>query len=567
MTSAWEARIEFTTEIPTRAATIYYGVYDPDALLPWPRFCAYEKEDLKDKNTKHVININLGQLKKENVDIANLSKKSGGVIVYRLEIYSPGTRNQEIPAARFYDFRFEFYKGKRVPTVIEGPFIDLVTPTSAVISWDTDKPAIGKVNVENAGPFKTSPEKATHFEIPLKNLKPGTTYTYSVQLSNGTAATSTRKYYFRTPALNAKKFNFAVIGDSREGLGGGEYQFNGVNATVLRGITTNAFNRGAEFIIHTGDLINGYSSDPLDFKMQLESYKDVIENVGHYIPMYEMMGNHEVVMRWYKNDVPSPIYGDMLMMDKQGDESAEVIFGKEFVNPANGPLPDNKAANVPAGKSKPPYKENVYFFDYGNCRFVTLNSNYWFCGLPEKYGGNLEGYIMDDQMEWLLDVFKKTKQDDSIEHLFIYTQEPLFPVGFQSKTGMWYSGGSPQKNSGYDRTYIVKRRDEIWRAFIDTGKAVLGQFGDEHNYSRTLITKDHEGRAFKQPVWQIISGGAGAPFANRERGLPWDEGVKKTSAQYHYTFFIVEGPKVTLETYNIDGILIDSVELTKNIRK
>ena len=41
--------------------------------------------------------------------------------------------------------RFEFVmRGKqhiRVPTIVEGPFVDLVTADSAVISWKLDKPA------------------------------------------------------------------------------------------------------------------------------------------------------------------------------------------------------------------------------------------------------------------------------------------------------------------------------------------------------------------------------------------------------------------------------------------
>ena len=569
MVDDWKVRIDFTTKIPTRAVTIYYGMYEPDALLPWPRFRYGAKEDLDGNSTQHSVVLNLGKLKKSSVDINQMAKKGGGLVVYRLEVYSPGTRPYEIAAARLYDRRFEFYNGKLVPTVTEGPFVDQITETSAIISWDTDKPVNGTVKVEGFDDFHASIGNLTHFEVALTGLTAGTTYNYSVQVTDCKNTTTTRQYYFRTPVKNATQFTFAVLGDSRESYGGGEFQFNGVNARVVRALATNAFVKGAEFIIHTGDMINGYTDIVLDFEMQLESYKDAVESVGHYIPIYEMMGNHEVVVNAYtdEEDANALAYGSMLMFDKEGPESAEAIIANEFVNPTNGPEPDNKAANTPEGKSLPPYKENVYYFDYGNSRFVVMNNNYWYSGLPEKFGGNLEGYVLDDQMAWLTEVFSQTKADDSIDHLFLFAQEPLFPNGSQIKSGMWYQGGDPAKNGGFDRSYVVKRRDEIWRAFVGTGKAVAASFGDEHNYSRTFITQDKEGNDFEHPIWQVISGGAGAPYSAELRtDLPWSGNVKKFSTQMSYTLLKVNGDKVMLEAYNIDGILFDRVELTKDIR-
>ncbi|MCP4185384.1 MAG: hypothetical protein GY761_19085 [Hyphomicrobiales bacterium] len=564
MTDDWTALVEFTTAIPTRSATIYYGVYDPDSMLPWPRFRQLVSEELEEESTEHSIELDIGYLKRPKIDITNMEENDGGVIVYRIEIYSPEIPMAKPAAVRFYDRHFKLYKGRLVPVVTEGPFVDQITETSAVISWDTDRPVEGTVVVEGEGDFPGT-GTASHFEVELSGLAPGNTYNYSVQITDGEDTTTTRQYFFRTPAEDATQFTFAVMGDSRSGLGGGEYDFNGVNALVVRSLATDALNKGAEFIVHTGDLIDGYTDSPLDFKMQLASYKDAVENVGHYIPMYEMMGNHEAVVKAYLTDDPAVSYG-MLQLTREGDESAEAIFGNQFVNPVNGPEPDNEAADTPEGKSLPPYRENVYYFDYGNCRFVVMNNNYWYSGLPENYGGNLEGYILDDQLEWVLDVFSQAKDDDSVEHLFLFAQEPLFPVGWQSHTGMWYNGGDPEDNKGFDRTYVPERRDVLWQAFVSTGKAVAGNFGDEHNYSRTFITKDRNGNDFERPAWQLVSGGAGAPFAAKEAGMPWSDGMRTSTAQMHYTLMKVNGSIVMLEVYNIDGILIDIVELTKDIK-
>ncbi len=467
------------------------------------------------------------------------------------------------PGARICDQRFEFYGDKLVPTVIEGPFVDQITETSAIISWDTDQPVDGTVIVAGKGDFEATNKNAVHFEVTLTELQPGTTHNYSVQITDGSNTTNTRQFYFFTPAKNTTKFTFAVMGDSREGYGSGEYQYNGVNGYVQEALATAAFNNKAEFILHTGDMVNGYGDSALDFEMQLESFKDAVEDVGHYLPIYEMIGNHEVVINAYNSEDKTNLPYGYLMVDKEGDESGEAIFANEFVNPTNGPEPDNAAANVPEGKSLPPYKESVYHFDYGNSRFVIMNNNYWYNTYPEKFGGNLEGFVLDDQAEWLIDIFDQTKQDDSIEHVFLFAQEPMFPNGGQSKNSMWYNGGAADANGGWDRTHVVERRDEIWKAFIGTGKAVAANFGDEHNYSRTLITQDMHGADYEYPVWQMISGGAGAPYsADYRDDLPWSDNIAKTSTQYSYTLFQIDGSRVKYEAYNIKGHVIDSAELT-----
>lgn len=565
MTGEWTAKLSFTTSIPAPAVTVYYGLYDSDSRLPRQRFRETVSEELEGESTEHSVELEIEHLTSAKLDIAGLAEKGGGVVAYRIEIYNSGIRGETVPSTCFFDRRFEFYNGKRVPTVSEGPFVDQITETGAIISWETDMPVSGLVTVEGIGKFPASGTKATHFEVPLTGLAPGISYSYSVEITDGTDTTAGRTYFFHTPARNTDNFAFAVLGDSRAGESGGETDYNGVNASALKELSTGALKKGAEFIVNTGDLVTGYSSDPTDFQMQLQSYKTAVENVGHYIPMYEMMGNHEVVANYYLVEEESLMaanpYGPLLLFDQEGENSAEAVFAKAFVNPLNGPDADSRAAGAPAGKSVPTYKENVYYFDYGNCRFVMMNNNYWLGSVAEKYGANLEGYILDDQKKWLLDLFGQTKTDASVDHLFIFAQEPLFPVGWQSNTGMWYKGGDPEKNGGFDRTYVSVRRDEIWKAFLDTGKAVAGNFGDEHNYSRTFITKDREGKDYSHPAWQIIAGGGGAPFAALEPGLPWSDNVEKHTAQIHYTLLRVNGQEVRLEVYNVSNILIESVIL------
>jgi len=191
-----------------------------------------------------------------------------------------------------------------------------------------------------------------------------------------------------------------------------------------------------------------------------------------------------------------------------------------------------------------------------------MNNNYWWSKYPERYGGNLEGYVLDDQTEWLKRIFARAASDPNVEHLFLFAQEPMFPNGGHVQDGMWYNGGDPAKNNGIDRRYVVKRRDEIWQAFAATGKGVSGNFGDEHNYNRTLITSDIN-PDYSHPVWQIISGGAGAPFYAQNKNVPWAPFVEAFSTQMNYYLIRVDGRRILLEAYSITGELIDEAVLVE----
>ncbi len=171
----WTFNISFTTAISVPAVTVYYGVYDADdPLLPWPRYRFSQKENLTGQDKQHSVDIDLNNFFNNVLNSApDMEDNGGGLIAYRLEIFNatveiagfpgystnepfPGQRIEEdISAAnsatRFYDRRFEFYNGQRVPTVIEGPFVDQISANGATVSWETDLPVTGTVVVEGVG--------------------------------------------------------------------------------------------------------------------------------------------------------------------------------------------------------------------------------------------------------------------------------------------------------------------------------------------------------------------------------------------------------------------------------
>jgi len=84
--------------------------------------------------------------------------------------------------------------------------------------------------------------------------------------------------------------------------------------------------------------------------------------------------------------------------------------------------------------------------------------------------------------------------------------------------------------------------------------------GDDHNYSRLQVD---EGLVpgMAAPVWQVVTGGAGAPFYNVERHVPWIDRLKKFSARSHWVAVDVSPDAVWMVVYDEVGDVIERVRL------
>lgn len=538
-------RIEFETAEPTPPARVYYGINTLDEELPYPRFrdSANEPGNFDDLSTTHTVEFSFRRLL-TRIPVTPYEPR----IVYRLAVTLPSK------GERYFDGRVYFDPETLADTVnIDfGPIVDQVTSTSAIISWRTDRPATGTVHLANRS--LSDQTETTWHQLPVKGLQPGHAYEYSVQ----SGATRTRGFTFQTDDPGAP-FRFATMVDSRESVGPGERRFSGVAGRALALLGSHAYYNDIDFILFAGDLINGYTTSVRDFQLQLEAFQRAMEPVHNRLPIYEGMGNHEALIDIWRID------GNKVHIDKAGDDSAEAVFADTFVNPANGPADE--------GPQTPPYAENVYWFDHGNARFFVLNNNYWWVSNPHIYGGNLEGYILPNQIDWLREQVALADADPKIQHLFYAAQEPPFPNGGHTADSMWYLGGDTNRDGEINEADIdiVEKRNTLWEIISASPKSVAFITGDEHAYSRILITgetpvghrRTQDGReaAFVHPVWQVTSGGAGAPWYDRELHMPWAGELAKHATQPHYALFSVDGPRVTLDVYAQTGQLIDQAVL------
>lgn len=597
------ARLRFSAVRPV-TVRVHYGGFpaDEELCLPLYRFSA-EAEPVED-GYEAVLRVY-----RFSRDTYNMAKGSSleGVVPYRLEIM-----DQETGSLRYFESRFRFRREQTdtaesyrlMPCLVEGPMVDQVTGRTAVISFDADSACYAGVRLESGllisrGPGG-QPRRAVHHEILIDGLEPAGEYIYTVTIAGDAdfqedVFTWPRRRFRTAPRPGSRRpFSFAFLSDSRQAPGGGEYGFGGCNYRSLQPLMIDLYRRGADLVLFGGDLVNGYTSSRRSFLRQLRTWKKAVEMVGSFIPIYEGMGNHEQVGDYLKVDLP----GEKAMTiytDRANRESAEVLFASQFVNPVGShygfglPQPEDQWPDAGRGWEEllaplglplargPSYRENVYSFNYDNVHFISLNSNYWHSGVYygsvetvnralQIVGGSREGYLMANQLQWLKKDLDAAQADADIDWIVIFTHEPAFPAGGhlrdamfwgQKKDGRMVGLNDPEVPSGD----VIDMRNRFWSLISSYPKVLAAMFGDEHNYSRTYIDNTIH-PDYTYPVWQIVSGGAGAPFYGQDPSAPWTGAVRHFTSLPHYCLFQVRGREVRLEVWSRSAGLIEEVVLS-----
>ncbi len=532
--AAGEATISWRTVVPTQGATIYLGLPNDEVRLEFPIYSSGTPAPENSLQTDHTAVVDL------RVYVTRFAVKMalvGGSLAYRIELLDPRK-----PAIQFIDRRLRFLvKDDRYSkglTVIEGPNLALVSDSTATVWWVTDGSSEGAVEVE--GKKFQSKGGGTRHVVTIDNLDSGKRHEYRIESRSNDDVFSSRTYAFRT-APREPEFSFVFTCDGRTGgLGGGETALEGINGESARALSIQMLSHDPDFLIFTGDLISGYTSSVEDYRAQLRSWKRIYGPLWRWIPIYAGMGNHESLVN---------VYDPRSEFDKSGDQSAEAIFAEEFVHPLNGPEPEREGL--------PPYKGAVYSFDYAGCHFVQLNSDYWFSSNPQELGGNYFGRLLPGQLEWL-ETDLAMAEKNGAKHIFVFVHEPAFPNGGHVQDALW-GGGTVEG---------IEARDRFWTA-VSEAKVRAVFHGHEHNYSRmridanTPVHRDGSGNPkFKNAVWQIIQGAAGAPFYPRDFTPPWSAHVDKFVAHtWAYCHVSVRGSEVDLKTYSYTGELLDQAKL------
>jgi Calcineurin-like phosphoesterase len=514
-----------------------------------------------------------------------------GVVGYRLELTR--TKNAKPVQLGIFDSRVHFKKhGKKfVPmvTILEPPMVGLICsdhPDWMVINFSTDRPATGKIQVEG-GRVYGKEEKSETFEIRLDGLKPSSSYRYRALAIEGPDTAVTPWLHFHTaPFKGDETVVFAYAGDGRAAAGGGEYEYVGVNRAVGSRIAEQVFRKGASFLLFGGDMFSGYINSVDEYEMEWMAFRESYGPLFRSIPLYGAVGNHEALFNAY-NDSTSRGY---FVLDKwpYDTQSAEAILAQSLINPNNGPK---------AQPGFPPYDETAFTFQFGVVKVLVINNDYWNTSYNRitQFGGSPEGYVFPEQVEWVRSEVRRADEDPTVRYIIILCHEPFFPGGGHVGDAMWTNGNNNTRAYGMvDGSLkplgpgLIEVRNQLWEIFAQSPKvaAVLGS--DEHNYQRSLITRetpvgipakdDKNGNgilddglfspnpAFKNPVWFLISGGAGAPYYTKEPA-PWSGSSKFFTPQANYIIFRAGESRIGIEVYSQTGQLLDSVDDLMQVKR
>ncbi len=556
-----EKGIQFNFGSKVENGRVYYGLINPnDGTYPMP---VYFKKTATISNSTAEIDLN--QLRGK-YDMSGWEASGTGLLGYRVM-----AANGQL----LYDGRLNFELKNEsfnvLPSVIEGPFVNQVGESKAVISLTLNQAADISLELGNRAYYS---KNKSYVEFELKGLSPNTVYEYTIKTP------SERSYSFKTaPEKGDKKpFVFAYASDSRNGQGGGERNLYGANYYVMQRIVAYTKARNAAFLQFTGDLINGYLSDKAEMNLQYANWKRSLEPYAAYFPVNVAMGNHEALVHYFPTENGTASAGvDRFPFET---ESAEAVFAENFCNPISELKSEDDSKYDPNGSTIdfPPYQETVYSYVHGNTAIVVLNSNYWYAYALTRYrgtSGNIHAYIMDNQLEWFKRELSKYENDNKIAHIFVTLHTPFFPNGGHVDDDMWYNGKNwPRPIIAGQKVEkgIIERRDELLDVMINSTEKVRAVLtGDEHNYARTKITEemprypknwDKPKLKLKRSIYQINNGSAGAPYYAKEQ-TPWSDFATNFSTQNVVVLINVDGEDVSVDVRNpFTEEQVDAFELT-----
>jgi hypothetical protein len=433
-----------------------------------------------------------------------------------------------------------------------GPVIDCVTENSAVLSWEADKKESWKIEMwtiadkkfrktlSPGSPVKTPGRQNERYEVNLTGLKPGTKYFYRVKPINAETNPSISSYplyNFVTIPRQAQnqEFNFTVIGDSQAGPPYLDV-VSGVNTPVLKQLALQSLTEKPAFVFHAGDMIDGYTDDIRDYYLQHEMYYRAVAPLASYIPIYEIIGNHDSYLEWFINkkrktyrSASDPMF-------------TEDLFSSMFVSPPNTinkPLRENRNFNrEPLNFTTPDYSQTIYSFKYGNSYFIALNSSYLASSL--MFSQNYPGYYLEEQMKWLEKELQAANSKPYIRHIFVFSHHPNWPPTYYSDNKYYRDDKPVPLRSMSERLFKLFRKYNV-TALISGHHHLFAEYELEESNNRG------------EKVWQIITGSGGAANYPRARGTKYKI-YDNLTREAHYLMFGVNGDDVTCIVKNVAGI-------------
>lgn len=345
-----------------------------------------------------------------------------------------------------------------------GPYVMNPTTSSITIAWRTDLPGEGRVDYGTGGTYGSSASArgpAIQHAVTLTGLAANTSYHYRVAGAGHVLAEGDT---FRTSRdEDHPRFTFVVLGDSGRG---GPPQYAVANR--IRAIHP-------DFVLHTGDVVYP-AGDAKDFDAKyFRPYRNLIAT----IPFFLSLGNHDVA----------------------------TANGQAYLDAFHLP------SNNPHGTKR------YYSFDYGNARFIALDTNQ-----PPGSGGAMYA--------WLVGELERPRKFWT----FVFFHHP------------------PYSSGEHGSTMPVR---QAWSPLFERAHVAVVFSGHDHTYERTVPIREFE--AGSPGVVYVVTGGGGAALYKVGRSA-W---TAHAASVHHVVRAEVRGCALDLQAITSDGAVFDRAAIDR----
>ena len=170
-----------------------------------------------------------------------------------------------------------------------GPTVNMVTNESAVIFWRTDDLTNATVryglDISLSESVSNSSLDTDHL-VTLSGLAIDSKYYYQA-ISNGT---SSPVYHFLTAPADGDEFKMIIIGDNRP-------RTTVEQPEVFIQLAQMIVAEEPHIVIHTGDYVMEVNENHEENLLMWEHYTNISDSIGHYAPIYGVIGNHDTGMK------------------------------------------------------------------------------------------------------------------------------------------------------------------------------------------------------------------------------------------------------------------------------
>lgn len=375
----------------------------------------------------------------------------------------------------------------RTDTTVSNTFAEIAVAEAAPKFWRNAETHPAETELLDASTVEVARVKAHYHSVKFTDLQPSTTYGYRV----GDGDTWSEWIQFSTASRDKDEpFAFLYVGDTQNFI-----------LELWARLIREGYRKApdAKFIIHAGDLVNTAHHD-----QEWHEWFTAGGFIHSMVPSLSTPGNHEYrsIPEWDGEDA---------------NRRLSLQWRPQFTLPENGP------------EGIEELKETVYYMDYQDVRFISLNSN----------------VMQAEQIPWLEEVLANNPQKWTI----VTYHHPLF------------SASEGRENA---------RLREAWKPLFDKYQVDLALQGHDHSYARGRVSPgdnvmDGVNARDKTGTVYVVSVSGGKMYELKKNG--WDdyEAERDRAAENTQLFQVIriEGDKLSFESYTAVGELYDAFDLEK----